>query len=127
MADLVASFIGDSAYDQDDIYRPWRTIAPHAAVIVPPRVTAVPSGTATTQPTRRDRHPQSIAKKGRIGWQKALGYNKRSRVKATSALQASDPMGALTEGPRRKTEIDVAVDVLNGMLEFGCPISIRIA
>jgi hypothetical protein len=49
---------------------------------VPPRSTAVPSARAASEPTQRDRHLQGIAEKGRIGWQKMSGYNKRSRVEA---------------------------------------------
>ena len=82
MAGPVASFTGDGAYDQDSVYRAVIDRDPDAAVIVPPRSTAVPSETAETEPTQRDRHLQCIAEKGRMGWQKASGYNKRSRVEA---------------------------------------------
>jgi len=44
-----------------------------AAVIMPPRSTAVPNETAETAPIQRDRHLQCIAHKGRTGWQKASG------------------------------------------------------
>jgi hypothetical protein len=47
--------------------------------IVPLRATAVLSQTAQTDPTQRDRHLQCIAEKGRRGWQKASGYNKRAK------------------------------------------------
>jgi hypothetical protein len=33
-----------------------------------------------TEPTQRDGHLQRIAEKGRMGWQKPSGCNKRSRV-----------------------------------------------
>src|SRR4029077_14175250 len=55
---------------------------PHAAVIVPPRSSAVPSATAQTAPTKRDRHLQLIAERGRTGWQRASGYNWRALVEA---------------------------------------------
>ena len=54
----VASSTGDDAYDQDCVYRAVADRQPEAAVIVPPRSTAVPSGTATTDPTQCDRHLQ---------------------------------------------------------------------
>ena len=76
----VASFTGDGAYDQDSVYQTMTERDPEAAVVVPPRATAVPSETAETEPTQRDRHLQCIAEKGRIGWQKVSGYAKRSRV-----------------------------------------------
>ena len=66
--------------DQDSVYRAVIDRDHDAAVIVPPRSTAVPSETAETEATQRDRHLQCIAQKGRIGWQKAPGYNKCSRV-----------------------------------------------
>ena len=53
-----------------------------AAVVVPPRATAVPSETAESEPTQRDRHLQLIAEKGRMGWQKASGYHRRARAEA---------------------------------------------
>ena len=74
------SFTADGAYDQDSVYRAVTDRDPDAVVVVPPRATAVPSETAETEPTQRDRHLLWIAKKGRMSWQRASGYNKRSRV-----------------------------------------------
>ena len=48
----------------------------------PPRATAVPSETAESEPTQRDRHLQHIAEHGRMAWQKASGYTKRTRAEA---------------------------------------------
>ena len=63
----VASFTGDGAYDQDGVYASVAERHPEAAVIVPPRSTAVPSDTAETAPTQRDRHLQCIAENGPHG------------------------------------------------------------
>jgi len=38
----------------------------------------VPSATAETAPTQRDRHIQLIEERGRLGWQRAVDYGKRS-------------------------------------------------
>ena len=46
----------------------------------PPRATAVPSETAESTPTQRDRHLRCIAEHGRMGWQKRSGYNARARA-----------------------------------------------
>src|SRR5215210_5103182 len=78
----VASFTGDGAYDQEGVYADVAERHPDAEVVVPPRATAVPSATAETAPTRRDRHLQLIAEKGSMGWQKASGYNARARAEA---------------------------------------------
>src|SRR5205085_6893062 len=79
----IASFTGDGAYDQNGVYASVAESHPAAAVIVPPRSTAVPSATAETAPTQRDRHLELIAEKGRMAWQRASGYTKRARAAAT--------------------------------------------
>jgi hypothetical protein len=83
----VASFTGDGGYDQDRVYASVAEHYPEAAVIVPPRATAVPSDTAETAPTQRDRHLQQIAEHGRMAWQKASGYTTRARAEMV-CLQA---------------------------------------
>jgi hypothetical protein len=102
---------------------------PGADVVVPPRSTAVPSATAETAPTQRDCHLQLIAEKGRMGWQKASGYNVRARAEATVGRfkrVIGDGLRSRTD-ERRATEMDVAVQVLNRMLEFGRPNYVRTA
>ncbi|MCD6072669.1 MAG: transposase, partial [Microvirga sp.] len=74
----LAAVIADGAYDQDNVYD---TVAEHSAearVVVPPRATAVLSASAETDPTQRDRHIQTIAEQGRMGWQRTSGYNARA-------------------------------------------------
>jgi len=125
----VVSFTADGAYDQEGVAAAVTERHPEAVVIVPPRSTAVPSETAETAPTQRDRHLQLIADKGRMGWQKASGYNRRARIKATIGRfkqVIGDGLRSRTD-QRRATEVDVAVHVLNRMLELGRPISVRIA
>ena len=78
----IASFTADGAYDRDDVYDAVAARSPDAAVIVPPRASAVPSGAAETAPSPRDRHLRVIAERGRMGWQKASGYNWRALVEA---------------------------------------------
>jgi hypothetical protein len=125
----IASFTGDGAYDQDGVYASVAERYPEAAVIVPPRATAVPSATAETAPTQRDRHLELIAEKGRMAWQRASGYTKRARAEATIGRfkrVIGDGLRSHTE-ERRATEMDVAVHVLNRMLELGRPNYVRIA
>src|SRR5437870_10419500 len=75
IAGPVASFTGDGAYDRDDVYREVCQRHPDAAVIVPPRSSAVPSAMAEVAPTKRDLHLQLTAERGRTGWRRASGYN----------------------------------------------------
>ncbi len=88
-----------------------------------------PSDTAETAPTQRDRHLQLLAEKGRMGWQKASGYNRRARIEATMGRfkgMIGDGLRSRMD-QRRATEVGVAVHALNRMLELGRPESVRIA
>ncbi len=125
----VASFTADGAYDQQGVAATVAERHPEAAIIVPPRSSAVPSETARTVPTQRDRHLQSIAEHGRAAWQKASGYTKRARAEAAIGRfkqVIGDGLRSRTD-QRRATEVEVAVYVLNRMLELGRPISVSIA
>jgi Transposase DDE domain len=125
----VASFTADGAYDRDDVYAEVAVRHPEAAVIVPPRSSAVPSGAAETAPTQRDRHLEAIAERGRMGWQKASGHNRRALIEADIARWKRVIGGALrsqTDG-RQATEVAIAVRVLNRMLDFGRPEYVRLA
>ena len=64
--DPIASFTADGAYDQESVYANVAERHPGADIVVPPRSTAVPSATAETAPTQRDRHLQLIAERGRM-------------------------------------------------------------
>ena len=125
----VASFIADGAYDRDDVYREVTERHPDAVVIVPPRLPAVPSATAQTTPTQRDRHLQLIAERGRMGWQKFSGYNWRALVEADIGRfkrVIGDALRSRTER-RRVNEAALAVRVLNRMLELGRPEYVRLS
>jgi hypothetical protein len=97
----------------------------------------MPSETAATAPTQRDRHLQhveprgspGIAKHGRAAWQKASGYTKRACDEAAIGRfkqVIGDGLRSRTD-QCRATEADGAVLALNRMLEFGRPITVRIA
>ena len=102
---------------------------PEVEVIVPPRANAVPSETAATVPTPRDRHLQQIAEHGRGGWQKAVGYNRRALAEAAVSRYKrviGDALRSRTDR-RQVTEVAIAVRALNRMLELGRPESVRLA
>ncbi len=124
----MTSFTGDGAYDRDDVSTSGTERHPEAAIIVPPRSSAVPSETAETAPTQRDRHLQFIAEHGRMAWQMASGYTTRARAEASIGRfkrVIGDGLRSRTDR-RRATEVHVAVHALNRMLELGRPISVRI-
>jgi hypothetical protein len=125
----VASFTADGAFDRDDVYNEVAARHPEAAVVVPPRSGAVPSDTAETAPTQRDRHLEVIAARGRMGWQKVSGYNWRALIEADIGRfkrVIGDTLRSHTDG-RQGTEMAIAVRALNRMLELGRPEYVRIA
>jgi Transposase DDE domain len=125
----VAAFTGDGGYDQDGGYAEVAQRHPEAAVIIPPRATAVPSDTAESAPTQRDDHLRLIAAHGRLGWQKRSGYGRRSRAEAAIGRWKrviGDGLRSRTD-ERRATEVAVAARALNRMLELGRPSYVRIA
>jgi hypothetical protein len=72
---------------------------------------------------------QCIAKKGRVGWQKASGYTRRAKVEAAIGRWKrviGDGLCSRTD-ERQATEVEVAVHVLNRMLVLGRPNYVRIA
>ena len=125
----LSSFTADGAYDQVGVYGEVARRSPDAAVIVPPRSSAVPSDTAETAPTQRDRHLQTITEHGRRRWQRASGYHWRALVEADISRfkrVIGDGLRSRTDR-RRKTEVALAVGVLNRMLELGRPDYVRFA
>ncbi|WP_256451940.1 IS5 family transposase [Microvirga sp. VF16] len=125
----LASFIGDGAYDQAGIYDTVAKHHPDADVIVPPRSTAVLSEDVERAPTQRDRHLQSIVEHERMVWQKTSGYTRRALVEASmSCLKRVMGYGLRSQAEqRRRTEMAIAINALNRMLELGRPKSVRIA
>ena len=125
----VAFFTGDGAFDRDDVYAAVAARHPQATVIVPPRSGAAPSGTADAAPTQRDRHIEAIAEHGRMGWQRASGYNWRALVEADVSRWKrviGDRLRSRLDG-RRATETAIATRALNRMLDLGRPEYVRIA
>ena len=95
----LVSFTGDGAYDQAYVYDTVAKYHPEADVIAPRRSSAVPGKVAETTPTQRDRHLQSTAQYGRMGWQ------------ASSEVAPNDA-GSTTEVPSRRALIRLSVDIL---------------
>jgi hypothetical protein len=125
----VSSFTSDGAYDQDGVYGDVAARYPDASVIVPPRSSTVPSDAAETAPTMRDRHMQNISEHGRMAWQKTFGYHWRVLVEADISRfkrVVGDGLRSRTD-QRRATEVAIALNVLNRMLELGRPEYVRLA
>jgi hypothetical protein len=124
------SVTADGAYDAEPVYRAVRERQPQSppAVIIPPRVTAVLSSAADRMPSPRDRHIQLIQEKGRRGWEKAVGYGKRSLVE-TAMFRYKTLIGPTLRArtlAAQQTEAHIACSVINRMTELGMPMSQRL-
>ena len=98
----VASMTADGAYDGETVCDAVsRQRHPEAAVIIPPRATAVSNESTTTQ---RDRHIAEIEEHGRMGWQRRLGYNRRSLVE-TAMYPYKTVVGRRLRAPRTRCPI----------------------
>jgi hypothetical protein len=77
----------------------------------------------------RDQHIQMIQDRGRLGWQRAIGYGRRSLGEtAVSRYKAIIGRGLRARTlPSQKTEARVACSVLNRMTRLGMPVSLRTA
>ena len=98
-------------------------------MIIPPRSTAVVSDSAETAPTQRDQHIQMIAERGRLGWQRAVGYGRRS-LGEVAMLRYKTLIGRSLRArtlPARKVEAAIGCKVMNMMTSLGMPASRKVA
>jgi hypothetical protein len=126
----LASVTADGAYDAEPVYRviAERQSQPLPAVIIPPRVTAVPSSVTGTPPSLRDQHIYMIQEKGRRAWQKAVSYGKRALVE-TAMFRYQTLIGPQLRARAlitQKIEARVACSVIHRMTQLGRPVSQRV-
>ena len=125
----IASVTADGAYDGEPVYRIIAERDRAATVIIPPRSTAVPSSTAETAPTQRDRHLRMIQERGRRGWQKAVNYGRRS-LGEVAMMRYKTVIGRRLHArtfPTQRAEAAAGCKVINVMTQLGMPVSQRIA
>jgi hypothetical protein len=121
----VASMTADGAHDSEAVYAAVAERHPQAAVIIPPRATAIPSETTATQ---RDKHVETIAQHGRIGWQRHSGYNRRSLIE-TAMYRYKTIIGRSLHArtlSNQRIEAKIGCNVLNRMTSLGMPASARV-
>ena len=87
------------------------------------------NASAETVPTQRDRHLRMIAERGRMAWQKAIGYNLRAKVEASIGRYKRVIGDALRSRANQTeaTEVALAAAALNRMLGLGRPNYVRIS
>ena len=116
----ISSFIADGAYDGRPTYELIEDkFGPDVEVIVPPPCTAVVSDGA--KENKRNFHVETIADKGRMAWQKQVGYGQRSCVEARIG-RWKEIIGAKLKArnlQNQKTEAMLAAKALNRMDTLG--------
>ena len=125
----IGTVLADGAYDGEPVYRAVTAHSPGAEVIIPPRATAMPSDTAESVPTQRDQHIKMIAERGRLGWQRAVQYGRRS-LGEVAMLRYKTLIGRSLRArnlPAQKVEAAVGGKVLNIMTSLGMPASRMVA
>jgi hypothetical protein len=115
----VASMTADGAYGGEAEYNAVAELHPDATVIILPRVTAVASRTTETQ---RHLHIETIARHGRMEWQRRSGYNRRSLIE--TAMFRYKTIVARRLNARilrnRRTEVQIGCNILNRMTTSAC-------
>ena len=125
----IASVTADGAYDGEPVYQ---VVISHQSdpvpdIVIPPRAWAVPSAQSAEAQSQRDHHLRIIAEKGRMAWQKATGYGRRSLVE-TAIGRYKAIIGPKLHArilPAQQGEAAIATEVLNHMIRAAKPVSIR--
>lgn len=79
--------------------------------------------------SQRDRHIRLIAETGRVAWQKATGYGRRSLVEAPVCRYKGiiGPKLRARRLPAQQSEVAIAAEVLNRMVRVAKPVSARVS
>jgi hypothetical protein len=127
----IASLTADGACDGEPVYQAAasRQPDPPPDVVIPPRLSAVPSTEDAGARNRRDRHIRLIAEKGRMAWQRATGYGRRGHAE-TAVGRYKGLIGPKLRArglPAQRGEAAIAAEVLNRMIRVAKPTSVRVA
>jgi len=127
----IASVTADGAYDGEPTYQAITSRQPGRppTVIIPPRSSAVPGAQGGKPPSQRDQHIQLIRDRGRMAWQKATGYGRRSLAETgiDRYKAAIGPRLRARTLPGQQREVTLAAAVLNRMIRTAKPASVRSA
>jgi transposase len=122
----IEQFTADGAYDGDPTYDAVTNHSPDAAVTIPPRSNALERSDSHPL-SQRDCHIAAIDAHGRMKWQVATGYGKRSLVE-TAIGRYKSIIGRRLRArsfAAQQTEVAIGIAVLNRMLACARPKSVR--
>jgi Transposase DDE domain len=121
----VDSITADGAYHGEAVHNAAAERHPDAAVVIPPRIRVVASRTTSPQ---RNLHITTIAKHGRMGWQRRPGYKRRSLIEIATCRYKTIVGRRLHARtlPNQRTEALIGCNILNRMAGLGMPTSVRV-
>lgn len=122
----ISQFTADGAYDGEPTYNAVTRHSPEVAVVIPPRANALERPHSDCQ-SQRDRHIAAISADGRMTWQVATGYGKRSLVE-TAIGRYKSIIGRRLRArsfAAQQTEVAIGCTFLNRMLACARPKSVR--
>ena len=117
-------FLADGAYDGSPTGNLLaERFGSKIEVTIPPPKNAVLSPNAALHPTVRDCHIAEIQSHGRMAWQKASGYNQRSRVETLMGRWKTiiGPKLKARRFENQKTEAKIGARILNRMTKLSRP------
>lgn len=117
-------FLADGAYDGSATRNLLaESFGASLEIVIPPPQNAIFSTNMAQDPTVRDYQIAHIKANGRISWQKASGYNQRSRVETQMGRWKAviGPKLKARNFANQKTEANIGVRVLNRMTALGRP------
>jgi hypothetical protein len=120
----VDRFLADGAYDGEPTCAVLtERFGSVVNVTIPPPKNSVLSTDAAQNPSIRDCYIADIGTHGRMAWQKASGYNQRSRIETLMGRWKTviGPKLKARTFENQKTEARIGVRVLNRMTELGRP------
>ncbi|WP_160004002.1 IS5 family transposase [Rhizobium sp. 18055] len=124
----IERFTADGAYDGKSTYDVVTKHSAGATIVIPPRSNAVDRSDTEAANQQRDRHITSINTDGRMKWQAATGYGKRSLVETAIGRYKSIIGHRLRARSfaAQQTELAMGIAILNRMLACSRPKSVRL-
>jgi len=125
----INSVIADGAYDGASVYEAAsiRQHDPPPNIVTPPRTSSVVNADDAGASTVRARHVRYIAEKGRMPWQKATGYSRRSLVETAVSRYKPiiGPNLRARSSDSQEGEVAIAIQILNRTIRIAKPTAVR--
>jgi hypothetical protein len=113
------------------VYQAYTSHQPDLAldVLIPPRISAVVDTENPNAEGERGRRVRLVAEKGRMAWQRATSYDRRSLAAAVVERHKTiiGPKLRARNWPAQQGDAAIATEVLNRMIRVAKPVPVRAA